>query len=115
MSRALVYMHEQEAGELARLADNTFSFVYAPAYLAASNARPVSLTLPLRAEPYLAPDLFPFFYGLLSEGSAKDIQCRALKIDPNDAFTRLIKTSHSDTIGAVTVREVVKDEEEQDV
>jgi HipA-like protein len=84
------------------------------AYLAASEARPISLTLPLRPEPYLALDLFPFFYGLLSEGSAKDLQCRALKIDPDDAFNRLIKTLHSDTIGSVTVREIVEDEEVQD-
>ena len=114
MSRALVYIRGQETGELARLDDGTFRFAYAPAYLAAPDTQPVSLTLPLRPEPYLAPNLFPFFHGLLSEGSAKDLQCRALKIDPNDAFTRLIKTSHSDTIGAVTVREIIEAEEVQD-
>ena len=115
MSRAHVYMRDRETGELERLDDGTFRFAYAPAYLAKSNARPISLTLPLRPEPYHAPDLFPFFYGLLSEGSAKDLQCRALKIDPDDAFTRLIKTSHSDTIGSVTVREIAQDGEELDV
>ncbi len=114
MIRAHVYKRDRVAGELTRLEDGTYRFAYDQAYLATPDAQPVSLTLPLRPEPYLAPDLFPFFYGLLSEGSAKDLQCRALKIDPDDAFTRLIKTSHSDTIGSVTVREIIDDEGVQD-
>ncbi len=108
MSRARVYMRGRETGELERLDDGSYRFAYASAYLASADACPISLTLPLRPEPYLADDLFAFFHGLLSEGSAKDHQCRALKIDPDDAFTRLIKTSHSDTIGAVTVREIIE-------
>jgi len=114
MSRAQVYIRGRETGELGRLDDGTYRFAYASAYLASADACPISLTLPLRPEPYLATELFPFFHGLLSEGSAKDLQCRALKIDPDDAFTRLIKTSHSDTIGAVTVREIIEAEEVQE-
>lgn len=34
-----------------------------------------------------------FFFGLLSEGINKDIQCRLLKIDEDDDFTRLIQTA----------------------
>jgi HipA-like protein len=47
-----------------------------------------------------------FFSGLLSEGINKDIQCRLLKIDESDDFTRLIKTAGEDTIGAITVKEI---------
>jgi hypothetical protein len=36
----------------------------------------------------------------------KTIQCRALKIDENDHFTRLLKTSGMDVIGSVTVEEI---------
>jgi HipA-like protein len=50
-------------------------------------------------------NLFPFFSGLLSEGVQKDLQSRILKIDPNDEFTRLLKTA-SKTIGAVTIHPV---------
>ena len=113
MSRALVYMRGWDTGELERLDDGTYRFAYAPVYLASADACAISLTLPLRPEPYLAAELFPFFHGLLSEGSAKDLQCRTLKIDPDDAFTRLVKTSHSDTIGAVTVREFIAAEDVQ--
>ena len=48
--------------------------------------------------------LFPFFYGLLAEGEEKVLQCRTLKIDENDHFTRLLKTADENTIGAITVR-----------
>jgi len=50
--------------------------------------------------------LFSFFSGLLSEGINKDIQCRLLKIDENDDFTRLLKTAGEDTIGAITVKAI---------
>ena len=43
---------------------------------------------------------------MLSEGANKAIQSRILKIDGNDYFTLLLKTAHTDTIGAVTVKEI---------
>ena len=74
-------------------------------YLAGPSARAVSLTLPLRQKPFESPHLFPFFSGLLAEGSLKEMQCRLLKIDPADEYTRLLKTAGGDVIGAVTVEE----------
>jgi serine/threonine-protein kinase HipA len=50
--------------------------------------------------------LFPFFFGLLSEGINKEIQCKAYQIDEKDEFTRLLKTAKNDTIGAITVKEI---------
>ncbi|MBW6488067.1 HipA N-terminal domain-containing protein [Sulfurimonas sp.] len=49
--------------------------------------------------------LFPFFFNLLSEGNLKSMQCRELKIDEDDNFTRLLKTTQENTIGAITVEE----------
>jgi len=68
-----------------------------------SSVPSVSLTLPKRPEPYRSPHLFAFFSGLLAEGVQKDIQCRYLKIDENDDFGRLLRTSKFDCIGAVHV------------
>lgn len=82
-----------------------FRLTYDDVYLNAPNSKPISLTLPKRAEAYEAEFLFPFFFGLLAEGILKDTQCRKLKIDPEDSFGRLLKTAHSNTIGAVTVVE----------
>jgi HipA-like protein len=109
MNRAAVYFRDRLAGELKKLATGDYRYLYCPNYLAQPNAKPVSLTLPLQSKPFRSDHLFPFFYGLLAEGSAKDLQCHSLKIDSNDAFTRLLKTGHSDTIGAVTVRELLEE------
>jgi len=93
------------AGKLERTPDRRYRFTYSPEYLASPSARAVSLTLPLRQKPYESPHLFSFFSGLLAEGSLKEMQCRILKIDPNDEYTRLLKTAGGDVIGAVTVEE----------
>ncbi|MDJ0364287.1 HipA N-terminal domain-containing protein [Hymenobacter sp. H14-R3] len=82
-----------------------YSFRYEAAYLQGAQAA-ISLTLPKWPEAFVSPVLFSFFYGLLAEGVAKQIQCRELKIDERDHFTRLLRTAHTETIGAVTVREI---------
>lgn len=48
--------------------DNGYRFQYDADYLQTANALAVSLTLPLRAEPYESHTLFPFFDGLIPEG-----------------------------------------------
>ena len=95
------------AGHIERQDDGGYCFVYQPDYLARPGSRPVSLTLPLRREEYHSTVLFPFFSGLLAEGDLKDLQCRLHRIDPDDDFTRLLKTTRHDVIGAVTVEEEV--------
>lgn len=95
------------AGKLRKLIDPSraaeYEFVYDSAYLADSSQPPVSMTLPKRAEKFSSPVLFPFFCGLLAEGRIKEIQCRNLKIDESDFFSRLLETAQEECIGAVTV------------
>lgn len=45
-----------------------YTFVYDEAYLSQPEAQPVSLTLPLRKEPYNNNVMFSFFDGLIPEG-----------------------------------------------
>jgi serine/threonine-protein kinase HipA len=103
--KAGVYFHGMLAGYLLKL-NNKYSFEYDSNYLADPNNPSISLTLPKRIDPYYSEILFPFFYGLLSEGDNKVLQCRILKIDEADHFTRLIKTAEFDTIGGITLREI---------
>jgi serine/threonine-protein kinase HipA len=100
-----VYCRGVLAGRIEEKPDGGCRFSYDAEYLASTEAKPVSLTLPLRSEPFGSATLFPFFYGLLAEGILKDTQCRKLKLDENDHFGRLLKTADSDTIGDVTVVE----------
>jgi len=69
------------------------------------DAMSISVNLPLKNEAFVSDRLFSFFFNMLAEGNIKEIQCRDLKIDPEDNFTRLLKTAHSNTIGSVTVKE----------
>ena len=99
---ALVYNHSALAGILRRT-DQGYEFRYDTAYLADSDSHAISLTLPKRQEPYSSEVMFPFFVGLLAEGSTRELQARLLKIDPNDDFGLLLATG-SDTVGSVSVR-----------
>lgn len=82
-----------------------FRFAYYSSYLVEPGTKSISLTLPKRVEPFFSRVLFPFFYGLLAEGALKDMQCRKLRLDEQDHFGRLLKTTECDAIGAVTVVE----------
>ena len=101
---AEVLYNGQVAGILRRTA-TPYSFRYTAEYLQ-SDEPAISLTLPKQAGAFVSPVLFSFFFGLLAEGVAKQIQCRELGIDEQDHFARLIRTATGETIGAVTVREI---------
>jgi serine/threonine-protein kinase HipA len=107
MRRANVYCRGVLAGVLSR--DQTgYRFQYAPEYLGKGGAEcpPISLSFPRQEAPFVSAMLFPFFFGLLAEGDNKALQCRVLRIDEDDHFTRLLKTCEVETIGGVTVKEV---------
>lgn len=105
MSRkGIVYCNGNVAGRIEEI-PHGYQFTYDASYLAKPGSRSISRTLPKQPEPYTSKVLFPFFYGLLAEGILKETQCRKLRLDENDHFGRLLKTAHSDVIGAITVTE----------
>ena len=95
------------AGILEKYEDIEYIFTYDETYYKDPNSYAISLSLSKEKREYRSKALFPFFYGLLSEGTNKEIQCRLLRIDENDHYSLLLSTAHSDTIGSVTVREVI--------
>jgi len=102
--RGYVYDGSTFVGEIYFDGSN-YIFTYDDTFLNASENFAISLTLPKSKEPFISTHLHPFFSNLLAEGNLKKLQCKALKIDEEDEFTRLIKTANIDTIGAITVRE----------
>lgn len=104
MQKAKVYRNNILAGYLIKYSDSEYSFIYDSEYLKMPNIKPISLTLPLQKEEFKSKYLFPFFYNLLAEGKLKDIQCRELRIDKNDDFSRLILTTKENTIGSITIQ-----------
>lgn len=97
--KATVKYKDRVAGSLSETASG-YAFAYDPAYL--RTGPPLSISLPLRQEPYESRELFGFFRGLLPEGWYLDIVSATAKIDAQDAFGILLATT-ADTIGAVTV------------
>lgn len=102
MRKADLFMHNLHAGILEELtARQAFRFTYDASY----DGPPVSLTAPVRHEPYEYDALPPFLEGLLPEGYNLEALLRALKIDRHDHFSQLLAVG-TDMVGAITVREV---------
>jgi serine/threonine-protein kinase HipA len=82
--------------------DDTTKFKYLPEWLARKDAVPISLTLPLRSEPYISQGLHPFFENLLPEGWLLEVSSKKLKIAKDDPFGLLLATC-GDCVGAVEI------------
>jgi HipA-like protein len=96
-----VKLSGQHVGVIEEMNDQT-TFTYSPEWLRKQGAVPVSLTLPLREEPYMSTGLHPFFENLLPEGWLLEVASKKLKISKDDAFGLLLNTC-SDCIGAVEI------------
>ena len=93
----------REAGVLSKFRDGTYEFRYVPNYRLDTSTGSVAFSIPKTRSVHRSKILFPFFYGLLAEGAQKRLQCRELKIDEADHFTRLAETCRQGVIGAVSV------------
>lgn len=108
MQKAVIYMYDRKAGILS-LDENGYHFAYDPDYSNTPDAVPVSLTLPVSAEPYTSRYLFPFFDGLIPEGWLLDIAEKNWKLNPRDRMGLLLACC-KDCIGAVSVIPLKDDE-----
>lgn len=100
--RGIIQLSGERVGVLEETESGT-RFTYDRAWLARDDALPISLTLPLRDEPYESRGLHPFFENLLPEGWLLELSTSKLKISKDDAFGLLLATC-GDCIGAVEVR-----------
>ncbi len=66
----LVAMNGEEVGTLYREGNGAMSFQYAATWLQDRDARPISLSLPLRAQRHRGPVVFNFFQNLLPDSDA---------------------------------------------
>ena len=101
MRRGEVYCDEQLAGVISET-DRGFSFAYDRQYLNMPQARPVSLTLPLREEPFTSKVMFSFFDGLIPEGWLLDVALRNTDISILDRMSLLLLCC-KECIGSVSV------------
>jgi serine/threonine-protein kinase HipA len=99
--RGIVRLSGRRVGLLEEIPEGT-RFTYDAAWLERPDRLPISLTLPLRAEPYESRGLHPFFENLLPEGWLLEISTAKLKIPKDDALGLLLATC-ADCIGAVEI------------
>jgi HipA-like protein len=101
LRRGIVCLDGQRVGTVEET-DRGMKFTYDAAWLESPDAVAVSLTLPLRGEPYETRGLHPFFENLLPEGWLLEMATSKLKIAKDDAFGLLLATC-ADCVGAAEV------------
>lgn len=98
---AFVYVQGRKAGVISENEDG-YVFLYSTEYLESKEPIPVSLTLPLKYDPYISKTLFPFFDGLIPEGWLLDVVRTHWNIPERDRFGVLINAC-KDCIGDVQI------------
>ena len=100
--RGEVYVRDTLAGRICETEDG-YAFTYDDACLNEQDATAVSLTLPLRKEPYESKTLFPFFDGLIPEGWLLNVALHNWKLNQKDRFGLLLIACEN-CIGNVSIR-----------
>ncbi len=95
-------MHGKRAGMLTE-AENKKEYLFE--YDTGYGGPAISVTMPVSAGEFRFEHFPPFFEGLLPEGANLDMLLRTHKLDRDDLFGILL-TVGSDTVGAVTIKEV---------
>ena len=101
MRKGKVFYKDKLAGIIEE-DSNGITFTYDTNYLKLEKAKPVSLTMPLREEPYTDKVMLPFFDNLIPEGWLLEIAEQNWKINPRDRMGLLLAFC-KDSIGAVSV------------
>jgi len=83
-----VYLHDERVGLLERVDGANLRFTYDASWLAGAK-KPISLSLPLREEPFGDAECRPFFKGLLPEGEFLRSIARTFHISAENPFTVL--------------------------
>ena len=111
MKQAIVYWKTLKAGILTE-SDEGYSFAYDKDYLTMPEVQGISLTMPLREEPFQSNMLHPFFDGLIPEGWLLDIAQKNWKIDSRDRMALLLACCR-DCIGSVSIEPLNTTEDDE--
>lgn len=97
-----VHFRDQLAGRLWLDERRRFVFQYDTGWLKGSHIFPLSLSLPLRPEPYADDAARPFFANLLPEGEIRELIARQYHISEQNAYALLEKIG-GECAGAVSI------------
>ncbi len=97
-----VYFRDRLAGCLWQDEKRRFVFRYDDGWLKSSGAFPLSLSLPLRKEPYADDAARPFFANLLPEGEIRELIARQFRLSEQNVLALLEKIG-GECAGAVSI------------
>jgi serine/threonine-protein kinase HipA len=101
MTRTLeIWWDGRLVGQLTQDKHGELGFAYAPAWLDDEQSKPLSASLPKRAEPFTRRECRPFFGGLLPEESQRDAVAQALGVSRANDFALLDRLG-GDVAGAL--------------
>jgi serine/threonine-protein kinase HipA len=100
-NRLDVYLHGRVAGTLERRSRARLRFTYTESWVA-KGSEPLSLSLPIRPEPYEHDRCAPFFEGLLPEGDFLKAIARTLHVSASNPF-QLLTELGGECAGAISV------------
>jgi len=105
MKRLKVILMGEQVGFLEQSREGRLSFRYDPQWLAKKGSRPLSQSLPLRAEKFSEKECAPFFGGLLPEEHNREVVARNLGITPRNDFA-MLREIGGECAGAVSLVDV---------
>ncbi len=97
-----VYFRETKAGILSQDEDGALGYAYDADYLTRQRPRAISLSMPLREEPYGDRVARPFFSGLLPDEGARQRLAGALGLSSGNAFG-LLEVIGGECAGALSL------------
>lgn len=97
-----VRLGEELVGELFPGAVGRMTFAYSPSWLARPSTFPISISLPLRDEPYAGDAGHTYFANLLPEGTVREAVCRRLGISVDNDLA-LLRAIGGDCAGALSI------------
>lgn len=97
-----VFWGRQKVGSYDKFQSGSEQFVYDADYLGQAGCQPISHSLPLRAEPYSARQLRPFFSGLLPEEAQRTRIASYLGIAETNDFA-FLEAMGGECAGALTI------------
>ncbi len=102
MKLRVIFKAKNFAGFLWR-DENGYHFEYDDEFISNEKTFPISVNMPKSQKRFNSKILFANFQSMLSEGFNRELQCKALGIDPIDDWSLLMYTCEKNTIGAITI------------
>lgn len=110
-----VYMNNQNVGILSKQSSGQLSFTYVSAWLENKEARPISLSMPLREQNYNGDKVYNFFDNLLPDNESLRRRIQKRFAAPSNQCFDLLSYIGADCVGALQLLSQPLSHQSQDI